>query len=111
LKVTGTGKSTTRIGKMHNNEKNYTIVVTNEEGDDTFRVSENGGVEIGGSLYIGPISDNKTVTGELTKVETSANEYADKASNSAKEEAINEANRLVNSLGDNVESVRQELQN
>jgi hypothetical protein len=48
------------------------MTVKDVNNKTTFAVSESGGVKIGGSLYIGPIEDGKTVDGAIEDAEKAA---------------------------------------
>ena len=76
LKVTGNTGGTARIGRQSDGEKSYIMVVKNNQDKDTFRIDENGNVEVGGELHIGAI-DGDTIEDAIEDATKEANNYTD----------------------------------
>lgn len=60
LKVTGANGGTALLGKQERNGKSYIMTVSNSKDGDTFRISEDGRVEVAKSLKIG-IDEDVTI--------------------------------------------------
>ena len=78
LKIGGQGKAITHIGRKtiefgsgeNKTQKNYVMVVKDSAGNQTFRISENGEVEVAESMHIGDLDQGTEITSTLQDLTT-----------------------------------------
>ena len=77
LKVTDKSGGIALIGKQNN----YIMIVKDKNNKDTFRIKSDGGIEIGGDLFIGTLEEANKVSNKITNAQNTANSAQTTATN------------------------------